>query len=333
MGEKTAITSKFYLSLSIEYKASAIEQFRKGDVLQRCIDDIQSEASNAAEMKAAASGNPLILMEVNLNTEKRKLEALASQYKRSKHSLESRLRYLQNSDSRFEQAQKNYTDNITLRDMHTKRTIENTKEKIKLELLSKNEKFTNKDINEIEKLFINGAKEVMAHRSKKIEFGNYRGFDVFIKFAPNNAKDGFRFVLQNKKEQEFFSDNLVYAYDDKVCVLGLFRRMDNFLEKEFDLRLQRERFTYQREKEEIPHVQNELKKGFLQDDELKLVRENHNSVLRELKRMQEDSYYSSEWKPKTLSEFRQEKSILEFTPQEVLLEANVEVKQNKALTL
>ena len=43
---------------TIEYKAAAIEQFRKGDLLQRVIDDVQSEAANAAEMKAAASGKP-----------------------------------------------------------------------------------------------------------------------------------------------------------------------------------------------------------------------------------------------------------------------------------
>ena len=60
----------------IEYKSAAIEQFRKGDLLQRVIDDVSSEAANAAEMKAAASGNPLILMQVQLASDLRKLEAL-----------------------------------------------------------------------------------------------------------------------------------------------------------------------------------------------------------------------------------------------------------------
>lgn len=55
-------------------KAAAIEQFRKGDLLQRVIDDVQSEAANAAEMKAAASGNPLMLMQVQLAADLRKLK-------------------------------------------------------------------------------------------------------------------------------------------------------------------------------------------------------------------------------------------------------------------
>lgn len=71
----------------IEYKSAAIEQFRKGDLLQRVIDDVSSEAANAAEMKAAASGNPLILMQVQLASDLRKLEALYSQHQRGQHRM------------------------------------------------------------------------------------------------------------------------------------------------------------------------------------------------------------------------------------------------------
>lgn len=46
--------------------------------MQRVIDVVQSEAANAAEMKAAASGNPLILIQVQLAADLRKLEALYS---------------------------------------------------------------------------------------------------------------------------------------------------------------------------------------------------------------------------------------------------------------
>jgi hypothetical protein len=49
----------------IEHKASGVEQLRKGDNNLREIEDISGEAANASEMKAAASGNPLILEEVH----------------------------------------------------------------------------------------------------------------------------------------------------------------------------------------------------------------------------------------------------------------------------
>ncbi len=51
---------------TIEYKAGAIEQFRRGEGIARVIEDVTDEAANAAEMKAAATGNPLILLQVQL---------------------------------------------------------------------------------------------------------------------------------------------------------------------------------------------------------------------------------------------------------------------------
>src|SRR5690606_22373396 len=44
---------------TIEGKANFIEQVRKGATGVREVEDVAGEAANAAEMKAAASGNPL----------------------------------------------------------------------------------------------------------------------------------------------------------------------------------------------------------------------------------------------------------------------------------
>lgn len=60
----------------LEHKARGIEQLRKYDGSQTEIEDIDGEAANAAEMKAAASGDPLILRETQLRHETRRLEQL-----------------------------------------------------------------------------------------------------------------------------------------------------------------------------------------------------------------------------------------------------------------
>lgn len=59
----------------IEHKAAGIEQLRKysGELE---IEDVGGEAANAADMKAAASGNPLILEETRLRNEVKRLTAL-----------------------------------------------------------------------------------------------------------------------------------------------------------------------------------------------------------------------------------------------------------------
>ena len=104
----------------IEYKSAAIEQFRKGDLLQRVIDDVQSEAANAAEMKAAASGNPLILMQVEIASNLRKLEALYSQHQREQYRLRDRLKWLEKAEERLAAAEAGYAENIRCRDASTR---------------------------------------------------------------------------------------------------------------------------------------------------------------------------------------------------------------------
>jgi len=60
----------------LEHKSRGIEQLRNYDGTINEIDDIEGEAANAADMKAAASGDPLILEETQLRNEVRRLESL-----------------------------------------------------------------------------------------------------------------------------------------------------------------------------------------------------------------------------------------------------------------
>lgn len=60
----------------LEHKARGIEQLRNYDGTLNEIEDIDGEAANAADMKAAASGDPLILRETQLRNEVRRLENL-----------------------------------------------------------------------------------------------------------------------------------------------------------------------------------------------------------------------------------------------------------------
>ena len=60
----------------LEHKARGIEQLRNFDGTLNEIDDIEGEASNSADMKAAASGDPLILEETKMRNSVRRLEQL-----------------------------------------------------------------------------------------------------------------------------------------------------------------------------------------------------------------------------------------------------------------
>ena len=80
-----------YMWQTLEVKAKTITQIMKGDPNIRTIQDVDSAVLSYAEMKAIASGNPLILERVKMETELRKLTLLKSSFAENKYTLRSRL--------------------------------------------------------------------------------------------------------------------------------------------------------------------------------------------------------------------------------------------------
>jgi N12 class adenine-specific DNA methylase len=285
----------------IEQKAAAIEQFRKGDLLQRNIDDVQSEAANAADMKAAASGNPLILMQVKLASDLRKLEALYSQHQRSQHRLRDRLKWLGAAEGRLAKAQADYAANCGLRDGNTRVFTEKGKERIRLEWLKDGKLLTEKNSEQIQNILRDGVKDITREARAKPILGKYRGFEVaMLRSSLGAGGDGFRLALKGMGEQEFQPENLVYGFDEKFSLSGMFQRLDNFLEKGLDQSFQTYQGNVRQEMAELATVKAALGQEFPQQDELALVRENHSAVMRELKRMQDEPGYVSEWEPRAV---------------------------------
>jgi hypothetical protein len=284
---------------TIEYKAAAIEQFRKGDLLQRVIDDVQSEAANAADMKAAASGNPLILHQVKLASDLRKLEALYSQHQRSQHRLRDRLKWLSSAQERLDSAGAVHATDLQRRDAHTRIQKDNKgKARIKIELVVGGRVLGEKDDKAIQEAFITAAKKT--RKENRVPVGSYRGFEVYaLRHLRILDGEGYRFALKGGGEKEFQPDNLIYSFDDTVSLSGWFQRMDNFLDKGLEQAFQVYKGNVEREIAELATVKSALGQKFAQKGELDLTRENHAAVMRELKRMQDEPGYVSAWEPKT----------------------------------
>ncbi len=300
---------------TIEYKAAAIEQFRTGDLLQRVIDDVQSEAANAADMKAAASGNPLILMQVKLASDLRKLEALHSQHQRSQHRLRDRLKWLGAAEGRLAKAQAGYAANCSLRDGNTRTVTEKGKTRIRLEWLKDGKLLTEKNGEQIQNILRDGVKDITRESRAKPVLGKYRGFEVSMRrTAQAPGGDGFRLTLKGMNEQEFQPENLVYGFDEKFSLSGMFQRLDNFLEKGLEQSFQNYQTSARQEMAEMNTVKAALGQEFPQQGELALVRENYSAVMRELKRMQDEPGYVSAWEPKILAPNIEKSNTLRMLP-------------------
>lgn len=74
----------------LEHKAAGVEQLRNYNGANE-IEDVTTEAANSADMKAAASGNPLILKETQLSNEVKKLRLLERAHIDSQYTLRARM--------------------------------------------------------------------------------------------------------------------------------------------------------------------------------------------------------------------------------------------------
>lgn len=204
------------------------------------------------EYKAAASGNPLILLQVQLASDLRKLEALYSQHQRAQHRLRDRLKWLDSAPDRLAGAEADHAANLRLRDNNTHRFTEKGKERIRLEISIKGQIRYEKDNEYIKKAIIDGVKAVTREPRKSSLLGTYRGFEVYVqRTALTPSGDGFRFALKGAGEQEVQPNNLIYEFDEKISLSGFFQRTDNFLEKGLDEAFQNLRDSLKREIAEI----------------------------------------------------------------------------------
>jgi N12 class adenine-specific DNA methylase/predicted RNA methylase len=276
---------------TIEYKAAAIEQFRKGDSLSRVIDDVAGEAANAAEMKAAATGNPLIFMQVQFSSDLKKLEALHSNYKRTAHNLESRIEWLQDAESRAA------TEIVILNKEIERRDANTTKDWV---FSVGDRRFNNESKENLQysimqsmQYAIEGRARNLGDKARVIHVGKYRGFSIEVE----GINDKVEFTV--KGERKYEPGNLTYHKEDKFSVTGLIQRLDNFM-NDFEERIVSANQKKNNELAELDKAKADLGRPFAQLRELELTRKNLGDVMAELRKMQDNAEYVSSWQPATL---------------------------------
>lgn len=275
---------------TIEFKAAGIEQFRKGDSQMRVIEDVAGEAANAAEMKAAATGNPLIFLQVQLSSELKKVEALYASFKRNQHSLDKRYAWLQGADDRAVRAEQKWSKEIELRDASTLPGFS---------FVSSGKTYTDDNKDALSGSILYAMKQAVSRKTETtyqkpalVNVGQYRGFDIEVYCH----RDQIQFSVTGYDSYE--PGNLVYNTADKFSVPGFINRLDNFMATFEDNKLQASQ-TCEKEKSELEKVVQEKSKPFANATRLENLREDVRDVMKELKIMQGDPDYVSTWVPKS----------------------------------
>lgn len=240
---------------TLETKQKYISQIYRGDTSVRTMDDLDNSTMSFAQIKAIASGNPLILEKFKVDTDVQKLKDRERNYKASKYRLENSV----NNDLPL--------------------TIKQTEDYIdKLE--KDKERIQNKENEENCHITINGKEfskykdagaEILEISNKYLELnkeyylGNYRGFELTI--TNKGIKDLFQNhgepqkIIKIKGNNEYFFDLLkvpslnIKKMDEKIDSI------ENNLNKRIELKQDLER--------QLNEAKKELEKPFEYEEKLK----------------------------------------------------------------
>lgn len=276
---------------TVEVKARAIEQFRSGNTSSRTIEDITTDAANFADIKAAASGNPLVLVQVELASKLRTLEAEWLNHQRNKHRMEERLVSLGGVERRLETIRQRIGWDKELRDTHPVEKAEYTAPDGRVYAADKKKAALYHLVDGIKKAMTASVKRGLGEKPKEFAMGTYRGFGLAV--AADHLGNAWITVHGASVHSP---ENLVYTKEDKIDALGFFRRVDNFLESfESSLKIAEEEAL--EDIAERARMKEQLEKPFADKRLLELVRNDVEDINRELKCIEEDAGYISTWLP------------------------------------
>ncbi|GKX32338.1 hypothetical protein SH1V18_48180 [Vallitalea longa] len=153
----------------LETKARFIGQIMSGDVNVRTADDVDDTSLSFAEVKAIASGNPMIMEKMEVDTEIQRLSVLKSGYKREWYNMQDTLAILPNKIDKLEKVKSQYEE-----DLKARKNINDNKFSMVI---------FNNVFNDPKKagIALNESFKDLAADGKK-EIGNYRGFKIIVSY-------------------------------------------------------------------------------------------------------------------------------------------------------
>lgn len=218
----TENTFDAYLFQTLENKQKYISQIMTSKTPVRVAEDVDEATLNYAEIKALATGNPLIKEKMDLDVEVSKLKMLESNFKSNLYKLEDKVvKFYPKEIERLKERIENLKEDI--KNVEPYREVDkNLKEENKFtSLIIDGKKYIDKKI--AGEFLLNKIKGVKIYREMDKDgekIGEYRNFDLSIKY--DSFFNKYNYILKGKGEYrgEFGTDEI-----------GNITRMDNVLDK------------------------------------------------------------------------------------------------------
>ncbi len=185
-GNKNAVVSVFryvtegsfdaYMWQTLETKAKFIAQVMSGDMTIRRVEDLESAALTYAEVKAIASGNPLVIEKAQVDAELMRLTRLRSAHAEEQYRIRSNLRRAHEDAETFTARLANLRQDIAVRQ-------DTSGDKFTIEL--DGQTLDNRGI--AGELIVRRAEKVKNRFGDDVRTGRFAGFDLFLRPGFNNA--------------------------------------------------------------------------------------------------------------------------------------------------
>ena len=206
----TENTFDAYLYQLVENKQKFIAQIMTSKAPARAAEDVDETALSYSEIKALATGNPLIIEKCNLDMEVSKLNVLKASYLNQKYALEGMvLRKYPESITQLKEKIAGYEQDVQLVQAHPKPKESFVGMEIGGEMITDKEAAGKAILDACTKLTGPDA----------VPFGDYRGFSLSISY--NGADNVYRMTMKGA-----LTHTAVLGAD----VYGNITRMDNVLD-------------------------------------------------------------------------------------------------------
>ena len=244
----TENTFDSYLWQTIENKQKFISQIMTSKAPVRVAEDVDESSLSYAEIKALATGNPLIKEKMDLDNEVTKLKMLEANYKSNQYRLEDKiLKSYPNEIAKLENLIENIKQDLVVVEPRAFGEDKFTS------LMLDNHRYTDK--KEAGEALLESVKSVGIRDSKVI--GKYHNFDLEVSY--DSFHNIYKFTLQGKaKHQGEFG----------VSADGNIQRLDNVLDKMGE-RLQTLQDKLEATKDQLITAKVEAEKPFEKAAELK----------------------------------------------------------------
>jgi N12 class adenine-specific DNA methylase len=173
-----------YMWQTLETKAKFIAQVMGGDMTVRRLEDMDSAALTYAEVKAIASGNPLVIEKAQVDAELIRLTRLRHAHAEEQYRIRSSLRHTREDVTRGSERLANLREDLKLRQ-------DTSGDQFRIEL--DRQVLDNRGI--AGELLLRRAEKSKLHLGEDSRIGKFAGFNLFIRSGFNNAAE---LVLRGK---------------------------------------------------------------------------------------------------------------------------------------